>query len=208
MRPLVLASSSPHRRTLLARLGLPFTVAAPAVDESPRHGEAPARLVERLAGTKARAVAGDHPGALIIGSDQVAVCGGEVLNKPGDFESARRQLRAESGRRVEFLTGLALLDVATGRSHLDCVPYRVWLRDLSDAAIDAYLAIEAPYDCAGSLRSEGLGIALLSRMRGEDPTALIGLPLIRLAGMLRAEGVEVPASGCASARSQWSCNEK
>jgi MAF protein len=149
-------------------------------------------LVERLARSKAEAVAGDHPQALIIGSDQVAVCGGELLNKPGDFESARRQLRAQSGRRVEFLTGLALLNSATGRLHIDCVAYRVWLRDLSDEAIDAYLAIESPYDCAGGLRSEGLGVALLSRMQGDDPTALIGLPLIRLVGMLKAEGVEVP----------------
>jgi MAF protein len=191
--PLVLASSSAHRRLLLARLRLPFTVARPAVDETPHAGEAPSRLVERLARAKAQAVASGHPGSLIIGSDQVAVCAGEVLNKPLDFETARRQLRAQSGRRVEFLTGLCLLNAATGRVQIDCVPYRVWVRELGDDHIDAYLHAETPYDCAGALRSEGLGISLLSRMQGEDPTALIGLPLIRLCGMLGVEGVEVPA---------------
>ncbi len=195
MRPLVLASSSAHRKALLTRLGVPFTVARPDIDETPRAGESPSGLVERLAGAKAEAVALTHRGALIVGSDQVAVCAGEVLNKPEGLEAARRQLRAESGRRVDFLTGLCLLNAATGRSRIDCIPYSVWMRELGDAEIDAYLTVERPYDCAGSFRSEGLGIALLCRMQGEDPTALIGLPLIRLCAMLAVEGITVPGAG-------------
>jgi len=156
-RPLVLASSSAHRRSLLARLRLPFTVAQPAVDETRHAGEAPSRLVERLARAKAQAVASGHPGSLIIGSDQVAVCAGVVLNKPGDFETARRQLRAQSGRRVEFLTGLCLLNAATGRAQIDCVPYRVWVRELATTTSTLTCTPRRPTTAPGVCARRGWG---------------------------------------------------
>ncbi len=190
-RPLlVLASTSPYRRDLLARLGLPFETDAPEVDETPLAGEAPETLVRRLSEAKARAVAARHPGAVVIGSDQVAVLDGEVIGKPGSFERAQEQLRRASGRTVDFLTGLAVLDTRDGRLQLEVVPFRVVFRPLSEARIEAYLRRDEPYDCAGSFRSERLGVALFERMEGEDPTALMGLPLIRLVRMLEAVGLD------------------
>ncbi|WP_028239995.1 Maf family protein [Stutzerimonas azotifigens] len=191
MRPLLLASSSPYRRELLARLGLPFEHASPDIDETRLPDEAPDALVRRLAESKARALAARHAG-LIIGSDQVAVLDGRVLGKPHTFERAREQLKAASGRTVRFLTGVALLDSVSGNVQVDCVPFDVHFRELGDATIERYLRKETPYDCAGSFKAEGLGIALFRRTEGEDVTSLVGLPLIRLVDMLLAEGLEIP----------------
>ena len=187
---LVLASTSRYRAELLARLGLPFESTRPEVDESPRSGEAPAELVARLAAAKARAGRGERRDALIIGSDQVAVIGDRILGKPGSHERAAAQLRAASGRRVSFLTGLALLDTRDDALCTEVVPFHVRFRALGDAEIEAYLEAERPYDAAGSFKSEGLGIALFEAMEGEDPTALVGLPLIRLCTLLRAAGLD------------------
>ena len=189
---LVLASTSAYRRELLERLQLPFEVADPGVDETPLPGEAPARTAERLARLKAQAVAPRFPGALVIGSDQVADLDGEPLGKPGNRENARRQLQRMSGRTVVFHTGLALLNAAGGRCQSRVVPCAVTLRPLAPERIERYLDREQPYHCAGSARVEGLGIALIARLEGEDPNALIGLPLIALVDMLAAEGVQVP----------------
>ena len=186
---LVLASTSPYRRELLARLRMPCEVAAPGVDETSHPGERPAALVERLAREKALAVAGAHPGALIIGSDQVAVLNGEPLSKPGTHDRAVAQLRGMRGRRIEFLTGLAVHSAATGVTHSRVVPFAVEFREFSDAEIEAYLQAERPYDCAGAAKAEGLGIALIRRMEGDDPNALIGLPLIALVDLLAMHGV-------------------
>lgn len=191
MQQLILASSSPFRRELLSRLLLPFKVVTPEVDETPHPGEAPQALVERLAIAKAAAVAAAHAGALVIGSDQVAVQGERIIGKPGTHATAVAQLRAASGQRVTLYTGLALINSATGKTHCEVIPYSTVFRTLTDAQIESYLRREQPYNCAGSLRSEGLGIALLERFEGDDPTALIGLPLIRLTHMLEAEGVVV-----------------
>lgn len=193
MPALLLASSSPYRRELLERLRLPFTWRSPSIDESRREGEAAIDLVKRLAEEKARALATDHLEHLIIGSDQVAVLGsGEILGKPHDLPRARQQLRAASGSSVTFLTGLALLNTSTGRCQVDCVPFTVHFRPLSDEQILRYLQREQPFDCAGSFKSEGLGISLFRSTEGEDTTSLIGLPLIRLVDMLLNEGVEIP----------------
>jgi septum formation protein len=192
-RPLLLASTSRYRRELLERLGLPFTTAAPGTDESPLPGERPAATALRLAEAKARSVAPAHPGMLIIGSDQVADCGGEPVGKPGTHERAVAQLAQLSGRTVVFHTGLALLDTVSGRCQTALVDVRSTFRTLSAGEIDAYLRRERPYDCAGAVKSEALGIALFDRIESDDPTALIGLPLIRLAAMLREAGVAVPA---------------
>jgi septum formation protein len=189
--PLVLASSSPYRRALLERLMLPFSVEAPEVDETARAGETPQELVQRLAVEKARAVAARHPRALIIGSDQVAVHDGCVVGKPRDHAHAVAQLRAASGARVTLHTGLALVNSRSGSIQVDVVPYAVQFRRVTDEQIERYLRKEQPYGCAGSLRADGLGIALLERFEGEDPNALIGLPLIRLVRMLEAEGVQL-----------------
>jgi MAF protein len=177
---------------LLARLGLPFDTAAPEVDESQIPDESPQALVLRLAEAKAVAVGDAHPGALVIGSDQVACLDGRILGKPGNRENARRQLRDASGRRVSFYTGLCLLNTVSGRKQLACEPFHVRFRPLNDAQIERYLDFERPYNCAGSFKSEGLGIALFERLEGDDPNALIGLPLIRLVEMLGAEGIELP----------------
>jgi len=193
MAHLILASTSPFRRDLLLRLGLPFDCAAPEVDETPRSDEAPQALVRRLSEEKARAVANRYPNALIIGSDQVAVLDGRIIGKPGDHDRAVAQLRAASGRRVEFLTGLCLLDAATGRAQVEIVPYTVFFRPLSKGLIERYLRSEQPYNCAGSFRSEALGVVLFERLEGDDPNALIGLPLIRLIRMLEEFGVNVLA---------------
>ena len=190
-RQLVLASTSVFRRQLLERLGLPFEVGAPDIDESRLPDEAPQDLVQRLARQKAEALAGQYPNALIIGSDQVACLDDLVLGKPGSHEKAREQLCRCSGRVVRFLTGLCLLDAATGQSQVCCDPFAVHFRDLAEAQIDNYLRREQPYNCAGSFKSEGLGIALFSRLEGDDPNSLVGLPLIRLVAMLEHYGVQV-----------------
>lgn len=190
---LVLASSSPYRRMLLERLGVPFTSASPMIDESPRAGEFPAETALRLAEAKARAVAASHAGALIIGSDQIAECGGAVIGKPRDPQDALEQLRAMRGRTVVFHTALALLNTASGRCQTALVDVVSTFRTLDDAALRAYLERERPFDCAGSVKAEALGIALFTRIASDDPTALIGLPLIRLTDMLLAEGVSLLA---------------
>lgn len=188
---LILASSSPFRRELLSRLMIPFEVCAPEVDETPRSGESPAQLVERLAIAKARAIAGSYPDALVIGSDQVAVHGNEIVGKPLTHDRAVQQLRTASGRAVTLYTGLALVNSASGRVQSEVVPFRVVFRRLTDEQIENYLRKETPYHCAGSVKSEGLGVALLERFEGEDPATLIGLPLIRLVRMLETEGVAI-----------------
>jgi septum formation protein len=191
MQQLVLGSTSPFRRQLLAKLGLPFDTVGPETDETPLPGESPEQLVARLAEAKARAVASQYPGALIIGSDQVAVNNGEILGKPHTHEKAMAQLRNASGRHVRFLTGLCLYNAATNHAQVEVVPFDVVFRELSDEMIDNYLKAERPYNCAGSFKSEAMGIALFERLEGEDPNTLIGLPLIRLVRMLEAEGVRV-----------------
>lgn len=188
---LVLASTSPYRRELLGRLGVPFDVFAPEVDETPLPGEAPTETAPRLAEMKAQAGARTYPNALIIGSDQVAVLGDEILGKPGNHENATRQLRAARGREVIFHTALCLLNSKTGAKQTRVIPFSVRFRNLSDAQIESYLSREQPYNCAGSAKSEGLGIALIAEMRGEDPNALVGLPLIALVEMLESEQFDV-----------------
>jgi len=190
-RLLVLGSTSPYRRELLSRLKLPFQTAVPAVDETPRPGEPPLELARRLALAKARAVAAQHPEAVVIGSDQVADLAGEPLGKPETHDRAVAQLRRMSGRTVVFQTAVAVVCEASGFEQLEVAPVKVSFRDLGDAEIEAYLRAEQPYDCAGSARSEGLGIALLDAIDSDDPTALVGLPLIRTCRMLRAAGVKV-----------------
>ncbi|MDJ0861832.1 MAG: nucleoside triphosphate pyrophosphatase [Gammaproteobacteria bacterium] len=190
-RGLILASTSPFRRQLLERLGVPFSTVNPEVDESRLEGESAEDLVRRLAEAKARSVATHQPHAMVIGSDQVAVLGDRILGKPGNKERAVAQLTACAGRRVQFLTGLCVADVASDRVQVDIVPYSVTFRSLSPAQILAYVEREEPYNSAGSFRSEGLGIALFERMSGEDPTALVGLPLIRLVAMLQAAGRDI-----------------
>jgi septum formation protein len=187
--PLILASTSLFRRELLARLQIPFEVAAPGADETPLPGEASALTAERLAVSKARAVAAEFPAALIIGSDQVAYCGNQQFGKPGTRQNAMAQLQAMRGKAVIFHTGLCLMNSASGRIQVSGVPTEVRFRMLSDAEIHHYLDREDALNCAGSARSEGLGITLLDYMRSDDPTALVGLPLIALCRMLRVEGV-------------------
>ena len=193
-RPLVLASGSPYRKELLERLHLPFTVDVPSVSEAPRPGEEAGDLVIRLATDKAQAVAARHGDAVVIGSDQVAVRDGEIIGKPRDLVDAAAQLEANSGRAIEFLTGLCLFDGGTPGSdpylHVDVT--RVAFQPLSSAQIVRYLEREKPLDCAGSFKAEGLGIALFERIDAQDPTGLIGLPLIWLAGVLRHLGYRVP----------------
>jgi septum formation protein len=186
---LVLGSSSRYRRELLSRLNVPFEVIAPDVDETPLPGEAPLALAQRLALAKAQAVAAQFPHAVVIGSDQVADLHGQPLGKPGSHERATEQLRIMRGHTVIFQTALAVVRQATGFVQQDVAAVRVVFRDLSDQEIETYLRTEQPYDCAGSAKSEGLGIALLERIDNDDPTALIGLPLIRTARMIRAAGV-------------------
>ena len=190
-RALVLGSTSWYRHELLSRLGLPFDAVAPNVDETPRPGEAPVDLALRLAIAKARDVAQRHPQAVVIGSDQVADLQGEPLGKPGTHERAVAQLQRMRGQTVVFQTALAVVCQATGFEQHDIAAVRVVFRDLSDAEIEHYLRKEQPYDCAGSAKSEGLGIALLERIDNDDPTALVGLPLIRTCRMIRAAGVQI-----------------
>ena len=188
--PLLLASTSRYRKELLTRLGIPFETHAPQVDESPLPDEPPRDLALRLAIAKAQAVAKAHTLCLVIGSDQVAHCEGRKLDKPGTHAVATAQLRFMRGKTVHFDTALALVNAATGRVQAEIVSIVVRMHELSDAQIEAYLRAEQPYDCAGSAKSEGLGIALMQTLSGDDPTALIGLPLIALTRMLRAEGVD------------------
>ena len=192
MLPLVLASSSPYRRELLGRLRLPFSWTAPDIDESRLPNESAEALVRRLSLEKAHALASSHPQHLIIGSDQVAVLGTDILGKPHTFERAREQLLAASGRSVTFLTGLTLLNTATGLQLSDCIPFTVHFRPLSEAQITRYLNTEQPFDCAGSFKSEGLGISLFRSTEGSDSNSLIGLPLISLVDMLLSNGIDIP----------------
>jgi len=185
VKPLLLASSSRYRHELLARLGLPFSSASPDIDESPIAGEPPVDLALRLAESKARALAPMYPDHWIIGSDQVAALpDGTRLSKPGNYQNAYEQLARSSGQSVIFLTGLALLDASSGTLQTHCEQFTAHFRDLSAEEIDAYLRKEAPYDCAGSFKMEGLGITLFRELQGRDPNSLIGLPLIALTDML------------------------
>lgn len=193
-RLLVLASSSTYRRALLERLRVPFITAAPEIDETPLPGEPARELVQRLALAKAQAVSVTYPAAVIIGSDQVATLDGDVLGKPANAARACEQLARASGRRVEFLTGLCVLDSREGTHDAVCEPYAVQFRRLMRSEIEAYVERDQPFDCAGSFKSEGLGIALFDRTEGVDPTALVGLPLIRLTALLRRHGVDVLAA--------------
>ncbi len=189
---LILASTSPYRRELLGRLQIPFEVASPDIDEAPLADETPVATAERLSLQKAKAVADLFPESLIIGSDQVAYRGTERFGKPGTRDNAIAQLRAMSGNTVIFHTGLCLYNTVTGRAQIRGVPTEVRFRHLTEPEIEHYVAKEDALNCAGSARSEGLGIALLESLRGDDPNALVGLPLIALCAMLRAEGVEIP----------------
>ena len=189
-RRLILASGSRYRKELLGRLGLAFEVAVPDVDESPKRAESPADTALRLAVSKAKAIQAQD--ALIIGSDQVASSGGRRFGKPGNHENARRQLRELSAKTTQFDTAVALLDTRSGEIQTRLVPCRVTLRKLDESLIERYLQKEKPYDCAGAAKAEGLGIALIARIDTEDPTSLIGLPLIALSEMLRKAGLSVP----------------
>ncbi|MDH5444654.1 MAG: Maf-like protein [Gammaproteobacteria bacterium] len=191
MPKLVLASTSPFRRAILEKLGLAFEVCSPDIDETPLGDETPGQLVARLACAKASKVVEDYQDALVIGSDQVAVIDDEILGKPGDHDSAVAQLQKASGKTVQFLTGLCLINSATGQTQSETVPFLVHFRSLNSEQIENYLQAEQPYNCAGSFKSEGLGIALFERLEGEDPNTLIGLPLIRLIRMLEKEGMPV-----------------
>jgi septum formation protein len=190
-RRLVLASGSRYRKELLGRLGLRFEVIPPDVDETPVAGEAPPDTAVRLSVLKAKALQPSHGDALIIGSDQVAESGGRIYGKPGNFENALRQLRELSGKAVDFHTAVTLLDAVNGKHESRLVPCRVVFRPLDDRLIQRYLEKEQPYDCAGAAKAEGLGIALLQRIQTDDPSALIGLPLIALTGMLERAGLSV-----------------
>ena len=188
---LVLASSSPYRAQLLAKLGLAFETASPDVDETPLPDEPAEQLVARLAQAKAQAIAPRYPEALIIASDQVAVLNNQILGKPGNHENARRQLNAASGAKVTFLTSLALFNSRSGHVQREVVPFSVYFRPLTESQIENYLLAEQPYQCAGSFKSEGLGISLFERLEGDDPNTLIGLPLIRLIHILENENVNI-----------------
>ena len=192
MTPLILASSSPYRKALLERLALPFQSCSPEVDESPLASEEPRQLTLRLSKAKALAVAEQFGSHLIIGSDQVAECNNDILCKPGNFDNARQQLQQQSGNSIVFHTGLCVLNSVSGQCELDVVTTTVHFRQLSDQEIERYLHKERPYDCAGSFKSEDMGISLLNGMDGTDPSALIGLPLIRLCEMLRRQGMQLP----------------
>ncbi len=192
-QPLILGSTSIYRRALLEKLAIPFNTAAPKIDETRHADESAAAMVKRLSYEKALAVATQHPEALIIGSDQCAVSGETILGKPGNHATATRQLSDCSGKRIRFLTGLCLYNAQTKHCQLAVVPFDVEFRKLSATEIENYLQREQPYHCAGSFKSEGLGITLFKALHGEDPNALIGLPLIRLSEMLRREGMTIPA---------------
>ncbi|WP_454253432.1 Maf family protein [Pseudomonas sp. Marseille-Q7302] len=192
MPRILLASSSPYRRQLLERLCLPFAHQSPDIDETPLPGEHPRDLVERLARLKAAALGDQSDHTLVIGSDQATAIEGEILGKPLSHDRAHQQLARASGRTLVFHTGLAVLDSRTGKCWSEVVDFQVRFRPLDAATIDRYLLVEQPYDCAGSFKAEGLGIALFEAMQGDDPTSLIGLPLIRLTALLREAGLQVP----------------
>ena len=189
MPSLILASSSPYRRALLDRLNLPYQTASPDIDETPLTDEAPGEYVARLAEQKARALAASFPDALIIGSDQCCVLDDRIVGKPGNFENARQHLLACSEKHITFLTGLCVLNTASDSKEVCVEPYHVHFRQLSASMVENYLHAEQPYDCAGSFKMEGLGIALFSKLEGEDPNSLIGLPLIKLIAMLDRQGL-------------------
>ena len=191
MQQLILGSSSPFRAELLTKLGLEFITASPDINEDGLEGEQAIQLVQRLAEQKARKIAEAHPNALIIGSDQVAVLDGQILGKPGNHQNAMKQLSAASGKAVNFLTGLALYNSQSKRMQSLVEPFEVSFKQLSEQQIDFYLKQEQPYQCAGSFKSEGFGISLFSKLNGDDPNSLIGLPLIRLIDMLNVEGIDV-----------------
>ncbi len=188
---IVLASTSPFRKTILEKLGIEFETASPDADESPLPDEIPEQLVARLSEAKARSLADTYPDALIIGSDQVAVIDGKIIGKPGTHEKAVEQLKRASGKRVSFLTGLCVYNTKSKRSQVDVVPFNVVFRELPDKQIENYLQKEKPYNCAGSFKSEALGITLFEKLEGDDPNTLMGLPLIRLIRMLESEGYPV-----------------
>jgi len=191
---LILGSSSPFRKILLERLMLPFETANPNIDETPLEGETPIKLVERLAIAKAQEIAKTNPNSLIIGSDQVALHGKEIVGKPHTHERAVEQLKTASGKKIELFTGLALINSITGSIQSEVVPFTVHFKKLSESTIERYLRKEKPYNCAGSVRSEGLGVVLFERFEGDDPNALIGLPLIRLVAMLENQDFDVFAN--------------
>ena len=190
--PLYLASTSVYRQQLLSKLTAAFTAVKPDVDETPLPAETASQLVYRLALAKANSIAGNLQSGLVIGSDQVAVFANEIIGKPHTTENAVKQLTRFSGQTVTFLTGLALLDSRSGRIQIDCVPFTVHFRPLSEAQIMRYLSAEQPFDCAGSFKAEGLGISLFRSTEGSDSNSLIGLPLIRLVDMLQASGIDIP----------------
>ncbi|SFC52205.1 MAF protein [Marinospirillum celere] len=202
MPELLLASSSPYRRQLLEKLGLPFHTASPDIDESPQADETPSQLVERLAISKAKALAGSHPDKLIIGSDQVCSHQGQLLGKPGSRDGAIQQLMQLQGQPVSFYTGLCLYNATTEATHSLVDLFSVEFRSLSEQQICNYVDRESPLDCAGSFKSEGLGIALFKRLEGDDPNSLVGLPLIRLVELLKAEGVDPLNFGAAEPSTQ------
>ncbi|PCJ31691.1 MAG: septum formation inhibitor Maf [Gammaproteobacteria bacterium] len=191
MQQLILGSSSPFRAELLTKLGLPFITASPDIDETALENESAATLVQRLSELKAQKIAESYPDALIIGSDQVALLDGVILGKPGNHDNAVKQLTAASGKTVQFLTGLALLNSKTGKIHSLVEPFNVSFKNLSAQQINFYLQAEQPYQCAGSFKSEGFGISLFSKLIGDDPNTLIGLPLIKLISLLEKEGIDV-----------------
>lgn len=193
MKTIVLGSTSPFRRAILEKLNIPFECAKPNVDESTLAHESPVALVERLAINKANAVANNFNNALIIGSDQVAVCNGEILGKPNNFENGLTQLRKFSGKAVVFHTGLCVFDTKTQKTLSLVEPFTVHFKQLTDAAITNYLHAERPYNCAGSFKSEGLGICLFEKLEGDDPNTLIGLPLIKLVELFKQHGFDVLA---------------
>ena len=193
MQALILGSSSPFRAEILGKLNLPFSTASPDIDETPYEGESPIALVERLSRQKAMAIAESHPDALIIGSDQVAVIGNQILGKPRDHQTARQQLAMSSGKTVRFLTGLALYNAQDGKMQSLVAPFDVTFRMLNEDDIEHYLLAEQPYNCSGSFKSEGLGICLFERLNGDDPNTLIGLPLIQLTKLLKNVGIDVLA---------------
>ena len=192
--PLILASSSVYRKELLSRLRIPFTCHSPNINEDPLPNETTDELIERLAHQKAEAIALQHPDAWVIGSDQVADFNGVAIGKPGTHEKALAQLKMMQGKTVEFKTGVCLMQLKSHRAAYICIPTKVSFHELDDATLEQYLHAEKPYDCAGSAKSEGLGIMLLSKIKSHDPTALIGLPLIALSGLLRSVGYSIPAS--------------
>ncbi|MDO6563111.1 nucleoside triphosphate pyrophosphatase [Amphritea sp. 1_MG-2023] len=191
MTQLILASSSPFRKAILDKLNLDYQALSPDIDETRLTDESPAAYVARLARAKAAALQSHFPTALIIGSDQTAIINGETIGKPGHYDAAFQQLSDASGQKITFLTGLSLLNSHTGECETDVIPYHVYFRQLTASMIDNYLQAEQPYNCAGSFKSEGLGIALFEKLEGDDPNTLIGLPLIRLIRMLETQGLPI-----------------